>query len=107
LVGIWTEEHFVKVNLDATFKFVYEGYVNALSVWRYENCVFQEAYRNYLEGLALVAAALQQDAESSWSLGNPSLTPKERRSLIGFAKQSVDRLVLLLEKQGMTAIYNL
>lgn len=58
-----------------------------------------EAYRNYLEGLALVAAALQQDAESSWSLGNPSLTPKERRSLIGFAKQSVDRLVLLLEKQ--------
>lgn len=49
-----------------------------------------------------MAAALQQDAESSWSLGNPSLTPKERSSLIGFAKQSVDRLILLLEKQGMT-----
>jgi hypothetical protein len=58
-----------------------------------------EAYRNYLEGLALVAAALQQDAESSWSLGNPFLTPKERISLIGFAKQSVERLVVLLEKQ--------
>jgi hypothetical protein len=51
-----------------------------------------------------VAAALQQDAESSWSLGNPSLTPKERKSLIGFAKQSVDRLVLLLDKHGMTII---
>lgn len=65
------------------------------------SCLFQEAYRNYLEGLALVAAALQQDAESSWSLGNPFLTPKERRSLIGSAKQSVERLVVLLEKQGM------
>lgn len=64
--------------------------------------MFQEAYQNYLEGLALVAAALQQDADSSWSLGNPFLTPKERISLIGFAKQSVERLVILLEKQGMT-----
>jgi hypothetical protein len=70
------------------------------------NCLFQEAYRNYLEGLALVAAALQQDAESSWSLGKPSLTHKERTSLIGFAKQSVDRLVLLLEKQGMIVVKN-
>ena len=71
------------------------------------SCLFQEAYRNYLEGLALVAAALQQDAESSWSLGNPFLTPKERISLIGFAKQSVERLVVLLEKQGMTVIENI
>lgn len=69
--------------------------------------MFQEAYRNYLEGLALVAAALQQDADSSWSLGNPFLTPKERISLIGFAKQSVERLVVLLEKQGMTVIENI
>jgi hypothetical protein len=73
----------------------------------YENYVFQEAYRNYLEGLALVAAALQQDAESSWSFGNPSLTPKERRSLIGFAKQSVDRLVFLLDKQGMRVLFSM
>lgn len=107
LVGIWTEEHFVKVNLDHIFELTSEGYVNTMSVWRYENFVFQEAYRKYLEGLALVAAALQQDADSSWSLGNPSLTPKERRSLIGFAKQSVDRLVLLIEKQGMTVVSNL
>ncbi|XP_069692434.1 VPS9 domain-containing protein 1-like [Periplaneta americana] len=58
-----------------------------------------EAYRNYLEGLALVAAALQQDADSCWTQGNPILTAKERKSLVGFAEQSVSRLVLLLDKQ--------
>ncbi|KAJ9582194.1 hypothetical protein L9F63_003460, partial [Diploptera punctata] len=70
---------------------------NAIDFEQQNNDV--EAYRNYLEGLALVAATLQQDAESSWTLGNPSLTAKERRSLLGFAKQSVDRLMLLLDKQ--------
>ncbi|PSN36325.1 hypothetical protein C0J52_24330 [Blattella germanica] len=76
---------------------------NAIDFEQQSNDV--EAYRNYLEGLALVAATLQQDAESSWTYGNPSLTGKERRSLLGFAKQSVDRLMLLLDKQGLSYQY--
>lgn len=58
-----------------------------------------EAYRKYLDGVALVAAALLQDADSTWVAGESHLSEKERKSLLGFAKQSVDRLIFLLDKQ--------
>ncbi|GLH02160.1 Uncharacterized protein GBIM_08199 [Gryllus bimaculatus] len=82
---------------------VVTSFRNAIDFEQNNNDV--EAYRKYLDGVALVAAALQQDAEYTWVAGNSSLSDKERRSLLGFAKQSVDRLIFLLDKQDPSNIF--
>ncbi|KAG8225187.1 hypothetical protein J437_LFUL001314 [Ladona fulva] len=59
-----------------------------------------EAYLKYLEGLSLVVTALQEDATNGeeWLF-----TDKVRRSFVNFAKESVDRIILLLKKQDRTS----
>ncbi|XP_071439931.1 VPS9 domain-containing protein 1-like [Hetaerina americana] len=55
-----------------------------------------EAYLKYLDGLSLVVTALQKDATSG---GKWLFTDKDRRSMVNFAKESVERLTHLLKKQ--------
>lgn len=52
------------------------------------------AYVNYLEGLSLVSAALKAEGINTKAV----MTLKERKSLLSFAKQSVERLQILVDK---------
>lgn len=52
------------------------------------------AYLNYLEGLSLVSAALKAEGINTKAV----MTLKERKSLLSFAKQGVERLQIIVDK---------
>lgn len=52
------------------------------------------AYFSYLEGLSLVSGALKAEGISTKAV----MTLKERKSLLSFAKQSVERLQIIVDK---------
>ena len=58
--------------------------------------VLQEAYKKYVEGLALVSTILQNEVDS---LHQPNIVNKHKH-MAEFAKRSADRLLEILRKLG-------